>query len=127
MKEGFGGMGNLLRTGMQWLATTRRAALSSTVVYRRGALSVSLPASQAAVDVQMDAGDGTLVAVRAEDFTIAAADLVLGGVSVTPRTGDTIESQGTKYEVVRLGGPEWEWADSAQIDRVIHTRPVGTP
>lgn len=84
-------MPDLLRTGSDWLADKLKEHASRPVVYRRGAVEVTVQATIGRTLLKLDDGYG---GVRMEwtdrDFLIHAADLVLGTATVLPERGDTI-------------------------------------
>ena len=108
-------MSDMLDDAAEMVAGALRADLARTVTYRRGPLSVSLPATvgQSEMDV-LDAA-GAAVRIAAKDYLVTAADLVLGGPGapgVEPARGDLIEDErdGT-FEVLSpmQGEPDWRW------------------
>jgi hypothetical protein len=124
-------MPDLLRTGSDWLADMLKEHASRPVVYRRGAVEVTVQATIGRTLLKLDDGYG---GVRMEwtdrDFLIHAADLVLGTATALPERGDTIrETQGDKtlvYEVMAPGKePAWRWSDVYRKVLRIHTKQVG--
>src|SRR5690606_11300792 len=75
---------------------------SRTVTYRRGSLSVDLPATPGHSEYeQVDEGGFTQRSVS-QDFCIRPADLVLNSVAVLPAAGDMIEDGDDVYEVMAV-------------------------
>ncbi|MBM3983780.1 MAG: hypothetical protein FJ304_26640 [Planctomycetes bacterium] len=122
-------MPDLLKFGSDWLADMLKEHASRPVVYRRGAVEVTVQATIGRTLLKLDDGYG---GVRMEwtdrDFLIHVADL--GAVIVLPERGDTIrEAQGDKtfvYEVMAPGKePAWRWSDVYRKVLRIHTKQVG--
>jgi hypothetical protein len=104
---------------------------SSSITYYRGVNSVSLTAEAALRDHPVVDVDGIVTSVQARDFTVAAADLVISGSIILPRSGDRIyETIGATthiWEVVPVGKRTcYEWADTQKATWLIHTKYVGT-
>lgn len=77
----------------RWLdRRLKTAAGSPTVTYRRGNESiVDLPATMAGTQ-HGDLGDGDVqVTARDQDWLVLQSDLLIGGVFITPATGDEID------------------------------------
>ena len=124
-------MGDMLDSGLGWLAEKLKAHASRQVVYRRGADEVTVQAIIGRTLLKLDDGYG---GVRMEwtdrDFVIAADDLVLGGEKTLPQRGDqvreTVDGQTLVYEVLAPGSePEWRWSDPHRRLLRIHTKQVG--
>lgn len=85
-------MSNFLASAAQWLADKQKAYVSETVTYTRpgtGSVSgIQATIGRTAFRTSND-GPSRLEWVDA-DFLIEAADLVIGGVAITPQKGDTI-------------------------------------
>lgn len=125
-------MNDLLQTGNAWLAGMMKDHAAHTVAYHRAAQSVNVAATvgQTTFDVETDHG---VEQWEARDYLMLAADLVLGGVAVTPQRGDqiheTIGPLGTveMFEVLSPGDePEWRFSDADHLTLRIHTKHVGT-
>jgi len=125
----------MIASGVDWLETQRRAHMTRTVTYWRGAASVSVPATIGRTIFSVDKGAGFFERIEARDYLIAAADIILGGVAVTPARGDQIvESRGAEgplpgvtyvYEVMAPANePHWRWSDRSHAVRRIHTNLV---
>ena len=120
-------MGDLLSTGAAWLEKQRKAHMSQSVTYSRGAASVSVSATLGRTTYQIDRGDGISVEERTRDYLIAVADLVLSSVAVEPQPGDRIVEAGapTKtYEVMAPEGTEtsWRFCDEHRQTYRIHAK-----
>ncbi len=84
-------MTNMLATGSEWLTAQMKAHASSSVVYARGALSVSVDAVFGESDYeQEDASGAGVLRFSEREFIIDRADLVLDDDYVLPEDGDTI-------------------------------------
>ena len=124
-------MGDLLAKGSELLDRTRRAHLSRTVMYRRGADSVEIEATVGSTAFDRTDEYGVVHRIESRDFLIAAADLVLGGTAVLPKPGDRITEAGStsihEYEVMAPGGePAWRYSDPQRLTLRIHTKFVRT-
>ena len=119
-------MADLLGNASDWLRSQRRSHAAVTVIYRRGAFSVSLLATRGATRIESQGNDIVLHSEQS-DWIVDAADLVLDSVAAEPQRNDTIEQviDGVTrvYQVVPLG-PEncWRWHDRLQAEYRIHTR-----
>ena len=118
---------DVLQGGLDWLEGQRRAHMSRTVTYRRGASTVEVPATRAATRYEVDDGYGTIVEQDMRDYLVAASDLVLG----LPEPGDDIldEIDGVThvYEVTTLGGERhYRVCDPDRNTLRIHTQYIGT-
>lgn len=98
------------------------------VVYRRGALQVSLVAipGRRNFDVQTESG---VLYIRSDDFLIARGDLILGGQETEPARGDFIDAdisgsgKVATFEVMPEAAlPAWEWRGPYQSEYRIHTK-----
>ena len=106
----------LMSDGLTALHTLMNTNASVEVTYTTTSGSVSL----SAVPGQMlyeQAGDGITQDLTRRNWFVLAADLVIGGNSVTPTRGDTITfSADDRTEVYAVFGdanlPHWEYTDS---------------
>lgn len=125
-------MGDLLRTGLSWLADELEDQVSQEVTYRRGADAVTLNATFGSQLLNVtDRLGNTKVERTDRDFLIRAADLVLSGVTVTPQRGDQVEvtigSVTERFDVMAPGTePPWRYSDPFKLMLRIHTRYIGT-
>ena len=65
------------------------------------------------------------------DFLIPAADLVIGGESITPQRGDRVfilaGENVQEFEVMPFGSdPAWIWSDPHQSMFRIHAKHIGS-
>lgn len=116
---------DILETGMAFLATQNRAAMSVSGSYLRPATSITLtgiPFKRGSSNDQFVLGDGSLANVHATDLLINTADI---GVMVWPVEGDIISIGSTNYEVQPYGNePCARWADEYHKEIRIHTKEV---
>jgi len=120
-----------LQQGLDWLEEQRKAHLSRTVTYRRGASTVEVLATVGATRFEADDGSGMVIEMESRDYLIAAADLVLDGQQVQPERGDQVletrDGVTHVYEVMDLG-PEKHFVTCDPDGRTlrIHTKFTGT-
>ena len=124
-------MGDLLEHASGWLEDQRHRHLTGVVTYRRGGVSVDLPATTGRTLFEVDGGRGILEKVESRDFLVRGSDLVLGGATVLPERGDRVrETRGGMvfvHEVMAPGGePHFRWSDPYRRTLRIHTKQVGT-
>lgn len=126
-------MANMLRNGTDWLHRKLKQHAGESLVYSRGAQSVTVTAPMGKTMMRLDNSQtgGAIIEWTDADFLIAAADLVLGGSAVEPERGDKIrwtkEGITRVFEVLAPGGePCWRWSDEHQTVYRIHTKQVGT-
>lgn len=124
-------MADLLTQGSELIDRTRRARLSRTVVYRRGADSVEVAAAVGSTAFERADEYGVVHRIESRDYIVAASDLVLGGETVTPKPGDRITETGStsvhEYEVMApVGEPAWRYSDPQRVTLRIHTKFVRT-
>jgi hypothetical protein len=121
-------MGDLLHSGLAWLADQLHAHASRPITYRRGVQQVALNATLGRKDFEADTHEGRLY-IRANDVLVRAADLVLGGQLALPERGDQIDvnfdGATATFEVLGQDGiPPWEFSDPHQQVLRIHTKKV---
>jgi len=122
---------DLLTRGSELIDRTRRAHLSRTVVYRRGADSVEIEATVGSTAFDRTDEYGVIHRIESRDYLVSAADLVLAGQAVTPKAGDRITETGDtrvhEYEVMSPGDePAWLYSDPQRRTLRIHTKFVRT-
>lgn len=122
-------MSDLLQAGMTWLNGRHEAAVSQSVVYRRGKNSVTLKATVGRVDMMLtpDFG-GTQLRSTDKDFILNdPSTLILCKAVTVPQAGDLIEiveGGNTSRYIVKPpaeGEPEYSWDDMRSSLR-IHTK-----
>lgn len=123
-------MADLLSTGATFLNTTRRAYLSQTVTYTRGANSVTIPATLGKKLLQLWDMDGVAQLQWTDlELLITAADLVLNGVAVQPAEGDrislTLNGTTKVFEPYRMDNePWWRFTDGYELQYRLHLQCV---
>lgn len=106
--------------------------LARTVVYKRGANSVSVSAAPGSTDFPVDSETAVLETYESRDWMIKAADLILDGSTVLPEPGDQVrDTQGATvyvYEVMAPAGEQhYRFADDPYRRMLrIHTKLAGT-
>lgn len=116
---------DLLSAGLSWLSTQQRASVSQTVTYSRAAQTKSLAATLANTEFVGEGADGVVLRWQSQDFLISAADLILGGSTTLPRTGDRITWGTEVYEVLPPDGGEcFKRCDPAGVRLRIHTKRI---
>ena len=105
-------MTTLLERGLSMAARVLPAAAGGEIVYQRGEDRVWLNATWGRTEFQVDTSDGVQIEYSDRDFIVAAADLVLSGIRITPQRGDRItlvgEDQTDKqvFEVLAPGSAQ---------------------
>ena len=122
---------DFLESAVSWLDGVRSVSMAQSVVYHRGAESVSLSATMGGATFEVADEYGVAVRTRGVDFIVSVADLVLGSVRVTPQSGDRIRFvRGTDtlvYEVLDLaGGGHYQQAEGFDTVLRIHAKRVAT-
>jgi len=118
-------MGDLLEQASAWLGGMRKQHLSRLVTYSRGADSSQVAATVGRTVFEVDDGYGVVEKWESRDFLITAADLVLGGVAVTPQCGDRITDGGRVYEVLAPGKEDvFRLSDPYGVTLRVHTKQV---
>ncbi|MFO0880733.1 MAG: hypothetical protein U0840_25655 [Gemmataceae bacterium] len=124
-------MGDLLQRGAEWLAGQLKAHAARDVVFRRGEESCTLRATVGKTLLKLtDSHGGVRMQWTDRDYIVDPLDLVLGGVAVLPRPGDTFEevinSALMVFEVLPPGGDEdcYKMDASYRLLR-IHTKSRG--
>ena len=120
---------NLLRQGSEFLQTQRHTFMTDEVTYRRGLQSVVVKATVGKSEFELADESGFTIKTSVQDFLLMAADLILGGSTVTPKLGDQIEmtrnSISVIFEVLTLPNGEcWRYSDPFGKTLRIHTRQV---
>lgn len=122
-------MGDLLRDAETWLERKRRNFVTHLVEYSDGDDSVEVLATVGRTEFEQTDEYGLVHRLESRDFLITAADLVLKGAAVTPRTGARIREvqsgDAVIYEVLATGPlPPFQYSDSQRITYRIHTKQV---
>ena len=123
-------MGNMLEQGSQWLSQQIDYYAASSVLYRRGSLTVPVQAGKGRTTFELSDTSGMLVQLESRDFLISAANLLLDEMPILPEVGDRIiETIGSKlhaYEVSNFGSEQpYRFCDPYRHKLRIHTKYVG--
>jgi hypothetical protein len=121
-------VGNLLTTGVAFLASQRALHMASSVTYARPSTghTVSILATVGRSMGTVDTPAGTMRVVSNErDYLITAADLILNGALTVPQRGDRITDAAGTWEVQpMLGEPCYRFSDPHGVSLRIHTKRV---
>jgi len=113
------------------IATGLFNALASSrgvdAVYRRDELECDVTVVPGSTRVELADETGAAIRTTSADFLLKAGELVLGGVSVEPQTGDRIvivAADGSRqtWEIQPLVGESFRWSDSARLTARVHCR-----
>ena len=119
-------MPDLLGNAMRWLEAQRRKYLTVPVIYRRGDLSVELPATIGKTVFKVSGDYGRFQYIESRDYLVSTVDLLLNGETTLPEKGDEIIESGQIYEVLAPNSePEWRYSDSSRQCLRIHTKHTG--
>ena len=123
-------MTNMLDQGSQWLSEQIDHYAASSVLYRRGSLTVPVQAAKGRTTFELTDTSGILITIESRDFLISAASLLLDDIPILPEIGDRIiETIGSKlhaYEVSNFGSEQsYRFCDPYRYKLRIHTRYVG--
>lgn len=119
-------MGDLLKSGLQFLESQRQQHMAQEVTYKRGSDSVVVLATFGKTTYEVEETEGITVGAEVIDFLIAAAALVIQTQLIQPKHSDQIvvAGQGT-YEVLDLPGAGcWRYSDPYQMTFRIHTKKI---
>jgi hypothetical protein len=117
-------MANLLKQGIDFLADKLKAHASETIIYKRGADSISICASFGKTNYQIEDDSGFKIGGHITDFLFEAADLIIDGLLTVPKAGDRIEVDGKVYEALFLGDGCWRCSDPFGKIIRLHTKEV---
>lgn len=96
-------MSDQLQSGISWLSAKLKSHESSLVTYQRGGDSVSISATRGtSTEEVFDSSGAASMHTKRTDFIVNAADLILDGETVDPRSGDQIVVGTDTYEVMAL-------------------------
>lgn len=103
-----------------------RSFAGETVLLSRGVATGSCLAVQTRRPYEATDEGGLVTVILSEDFLVAAAEYLIGGVAVVPAAGDRLEvSSGDVFEVMPLaGGNHFDWRDAAKTEMRVHTKRV---
>jgi len=122
-------MTNMLQDGVAFLGGQLKDHCGLSVTYYRGQSSVSITATASMHRYEVIDTDGIVTVVTSRDYVVHAADLVVGGTTITPRAGDTIKETigGTErtFEVMPLGAEAaYEPVDPDSVLLTVHTKKI---
>lgn len=118
-------MSNLLKTGLSYLASTLKSNASETVTYVRGASRATIQATFGKTPYKFESESGFQVGGEIIDFIFSAADLVIGGIVVTPDVGDKIITDRATYKAQMVGNEGcWKYSDPFAKMIRFHTQEV---
>ncbi len=110
--------------GSGWLVDKQKASTSQSVVYKRGANSVTIQARTEQAESVLEQ-EGVIVNVVSRDFIFLAADLILNSVLEEPKRGDRITWGGSEYDVFPVDGEKvWRWSDNFKKQIRVQTQEV---
>ena len=117
-------MANLLKKGIEFLADKLKAHASDTVIYKRGADSISICASFGKTDYKVEDESGFQIGGQVTDFLFDASDLIIDGLLTVPKAGDQIQTDGALYEAQFIGDGCWRYSDPFGKIIRLHTKEV---
>jgi hypothetical protein len=122
---------DLMRDAAVWLADKLNRNAAESVVYSRGASSVTVKATVGEQPLRLTDEYGVRIEFGNVDFCIDAAAIDFGDGPTEPAPGDQIRRTAGNvvpvYEVMApQGEPVWRPADSYGIKLRIHSKQVGT-
>ena len=120
----FGFAMDLLKNGLEFLESRRRAFMATLVTYRVGAESVDVYATFGKTDFEISDESGFKVGGHLTDFIISTSELQIGGSPVEPKPGDQIVTDHGIYEVMYLGDACWRYCDPHELSMRIHTKRI---
>jgi len=121
-------MTDMLSNAATFLRVQRRASMSGSVSYSRGASSLSgIPATTGSTVFAVEKGYGLVERVESRDYLIDVADL---GALATPQAGDiiteTLNGVAQCFEVLAPNNePPFRYSDRTRKTLRIHTKYVG--
>lgn len=103
---------------------------SQSITYRRGSASVALTAVIGETQFVQEVDEAVIAQWRGRDYFIAVADLMLGGETVTPQSGDritqTVNGTEKEYEVAGASPePCYRYTGPDEATFRVHTKQVG--
>ena len=125
---------DMISQGLAWLDAQRVKFLSRMVVYQRGSESLELAATIGRTEFEQADEYGIVHKTQSRDFLVSAADLVIAGATVLPKSGDRVrETTGGQtfvYEVLAQNQtgerPPWRYSDPQRRTLRIHTKLIAT-
>ncbi|HBG25671.1 MAG: hypothetical protein A2Y10_02475 [Planctomycetes bacterium GWF2_41_51] len=117
-------MANLLKTGIQFLADKLKAHASETVIYKRGADTVTICATFGKTNYQIEDDSGFQIGGQITDFLFDAEDLIIDGLLTVPKAGDQIQTDSAIYEALFLQDGCWRYSDPYRKIIRLHTKEI---
>ena len=119
-------MATLMQRGVAMLSRVAPAAAGGTIVYSRGAASVSLSATYGKSEFTSERDGVVVVESNDRDFIFQLDDLVLSGTATIPQRGDRItDAEGRLFEVLALAGAQvYRTSDSEGTVVRVHTKRI---
>lgn len=123
-------MTNPMQDAIAWAADMFMDVGGVSVTYQRGLGSVAITATPSMHRYEVVDAEGIGITALSRDYLIRAADLVIGGTAIVPRSGDrvteTIRGVSTTFEVMALGDlKEFEPLDTNGLILKVHTKKIG--
>ena len=123
---------NMLVQGAAMLDSARRLVASETVIYTRGAHSVSLEMTFTKPNREFFNADGMALVWLGEDGLISASDLIINSVATVPAKGDTVarilrDTTTATYEVQKPAANVdcFDFSDTPHMNMRIHMKQIG--
>lgn len=122
-------MTNMLQDGAAWLADRLIDHAGLAVTYHRGLNSVAVIATASMHRYEVVDTEGFGITSLSRDYLVRAADLVISGTEIVPRSGDTIvetiRGVSQTFEVMAIGQlKEFEPVDTDGTMLKIHTKKI---
>jgi len=117
-------MANILKNGIQFLADKLKSHASETVIYKRGADTVTICASFGKTDYQVQDQSGFKIGGQITDFLFQAEDLVIDRTLTVPKAGDQIQTDSALYEAQFIGDGCWRYSDPFRKMIRLHTKEI---
>ena len=122
-------MTNLLQDGATWLGQQLKAHAGLSISYHRGINSVAVTATATMHEYDVVDDEGFGIVMLSRDYIVHAADMILSGSEIAPRSGDriveTIRGVSQTFEVMPLGQKHaYEPLDTDGLLWLIHTKQV---
>lgn len=119
----------MMQDGVAWAGGQLKTAGGVSVVYQRGAASVSVVAIPSMHEYEVVDDEGFGIVMLSRDYIVHAADMIISGSEIAPRAGDriteTIQGVVCVFEVMALGQKhEYEPLDTDGLMWLIHTKKV---
>lgn len=112
-------MGDMISTGLSWLAGEREDHMSATITYTRDNVDYEISATVGRTEYTLGDEEGFEVGATAIDFIVSPDALAF-----TPKRGDTITHDGKTYRVLPLGEDRqgWRYSDGYGTAIRIHAK-----